>query len=64
MPTVNRHPADMTRDQMLDELRSLNPRATERAGDRVTSLADDTLREFLLVARLRRWNDEQGTAIR
>ncbi len=56
---MSRHPHAMSRDEVLAELLALNPRAAERAGERVTSLSDQDLRELLVLARLRRWKDEQ-----
>ena len=48
----------MSREEVLTELRSLNPRATSQAGDQVTALSDEDLRELLVIARLRRWKEQ------
>ncbi len=56
---MSRHPHAMPRDEVLAELVALTPRATERDGERVTSLSDQDLRELLVLARLRQWKDEQ-----
>ena len=52
---MNRHPATMSRDEVLAELRSLNPRATSQAGDQVATLSDEDLRELLVIARRKNW---------
>ena len=54
---MNRHPASMSRAEVLTELRSLRRRTVEQAGGRVTSLTDQDLRELLVIARLRQWSD-------
>ena len=57
---MNRHPSTMSREEVLAELRALNPRSTAQAGDQVTALSDQDLRELLVIARLRRWTERGG----